>query len=306
MENKTITIRSVYKVKQYYIQPLKQKNGMNHPFVKKVRINPNGESEMILSEKEMNDPESQYFIPEDMEIFIEDGTTFNLADPLQRNKWLAIQDSELIVPTRGAKDEHGNLIIDGDKRRYGLAELYVDVPGEESEKSVNKRKLITKAWTYIENDSAAGRLTKVKLLGKVMRNAPESDIADYLYQKAEAKPELVIDLYTSPDSVLKLLLIDAREKNVIRKINQLFMYGDTVLGATDEAMILFLKTPSNKRVLEAIKNETYPDFVRTVNSNLDGQQDPNDENPGLALTNEDPIPEISEVDKQLNKGKNNK
>jgi len=265
MENKIITIRSVYgKLKQYYLQPLKQRNGMNHPFVKKVRMNPNGETEMILSEKEMNDPESQYFIPEDMEIFIEDGTTFDLSNPLERNKWNAIRESDLIVPTRDAKDENGNLIIDGDKRRYGLAELYVDVPGEESLKSVSKRKLITKAWTFIENDSAEGRLTKAKLLGKAMRNAPDSDVADYLYQKAEGNPNLIIELYTSADSALKLLLIDAKEKNIIRKVTGLFMYADTSLGATDEAILLFFKTPANKKILDSIKNETYPDFIRVV------------------------------------------
>ena len=273
MENKTITIRSVYgKVKQYYMQPLKQKNGMNHPFVKKVRTNSDGTTEMILSEREMNDPESQYFIPEDMEIFIEDGTTFDLNNPLEKNKWLAIKDSELIVPSRDAKDEHGNLIIDGDKRRYGLAELYVDIPGEESSKSVSKRKLITKAWTFIENDSFEGQLTKAKLLGKVMRNAPASDVADYLYQKAESNPGLIIELYTSADSAIKLLIIDAKEKQVIKKQHGLFMYGEAVLGATDEAVIAFLKTPTNKKILDSIKNEVYPDLIRTVNT------DPNEDN----------------------------
>lgn len=29
MENKVITIRSVYKVKEYHFQPTKQKNGLN-------------------------------------------------------------------------------------------------------------------------------------------------------------------------------------------------------------------------------------------------------------------------------------
>lgn len=257
-----ITLRSVYgKVKDYYFQPLKQKNGMPLPFVKRVRINSDGSSEMILSEKELNSEESQYFIPEDMEIVVTDGTTFNLDNPLEENKWLAIKDSELIVPTRDAKDEHGNLIIDGDKRRYGIAELWVDIPGQESKRSVSRRKLITKAWTYIENDSVEGRLTKIKLLGKVMRNAPDSDIMDYLYQKAEKDPNLIIELYTSADIALKLLLIEAKDRNVIRKVNGMFMYADAVLGATDDAVILYFKTPTNKKILDSIKTETFPEMV---------------------------------------------
>ena len=265
LENKVITIRSAYgKLKEYHFQPCKQRNGLNQPFVRKVRYNADGSSEMILSEADMRDPESAYFIPEDMDIVVTDGTTFDLSDPLQRNKWLAIKDSDLIVPTRDAKDEHGNLIIDGDKRRYGLAELWVDVPGEQSEKSVNRKKLITKAWTYIENDSVSGRLTKCKLLGRVMRNAPDSDVMDYLYQKAEKSPATVIELYTSSDMALKLLIIDAKDRNKIIKKNGMFMYGDNILGATDDAVIQFCKTPANKKVLDMLKADVYPEYVRQI------------------------------------------
>ena len=263
LENKVITIRSAYgKLKEYHFQPCKQRNGLNQPFVRKVRYNADGSSEMILSEADMRDPESAYFLPEDMDIVVTDGTTFDLSDPLQRNKWLAIKDSDLIVPTRDAKDEHGNLIIDGDKRRYGLAELWVDVPGEQSEKSVNRKKLITKAWTYIENDSVSGRLTKCKLLGRVMRNAPDSDVMDYLYQKAEKSPATVIELYTSSDMALKLLIIDAKDRNKIIKKNGMFMYGDNILGATDDAVIQFCKTPANKKVLDMLKADVYPEYAR--------------------------------------------
>lgn len=263
LENKIITIRSAYgKLKEYHFQPCKQRNGLNQPFVRKVRYNADGSSEMILSEADMRDPESAYFIPEDMDIVVTDGTTFDLSDPLQRNKWLAIKDSDLIVPTRDAKDEHGNLIIDGDKRRYGLAELWVDVPGEQSEKSVNRKKLITKAWTYIESDSVSGRLTKCKLLGRVMRNAPDSDVMDYLYQKAEKSPATVIELYTSSDMALKLLIIDAKDRNKIVKKNGMFMYGDNILGATDDAVIQFCKTPANKKVLDMLKADVYPEYAR--------------------------------------------
>ena len=262
MENKVITLRTAYKVKEYHMQPCPDKNGMNKPFVKKVRYDSNGTSEMILSEAERNDPNSQYFIPEDADIKIVDGTTFNLANPLEKNMWEAIKDSDLIVPSRDARDKNGNPLIDGDKKRYGIAEIWVDVPGEESEKSVAKKKLITKAWTYIENDSVDGRLTKCKLLGKAMSNAPSADVEDYLYQKASSSPNLIIDLYTSSDSAIRLLIIDAKERGIIIKKSGLFMYGETVLGATDDAMIIFFKNVTNKAILDLIKNETYPEFAQ--------------------------------------------
>ena len=114
---------------------------------------------------------------------------------------------------------------------------------------------------YIENDTLNGHLTKCKLLGKPMMNAPATDVMDYLYQFAETDPSRIIDLYTSTDSSLMLLMIDAKERNVIRKVNGLWMYGENVLGATDDAILLYMKTPQNKVIYDALRDETYPEFV---------------------------------------------
>lgn len=78
---------------------------------------------------------------------------------------------------------------------------------------------------------------------------------------AEKSPKNIIDLYTNGDTMLKLLFIEAREKGVILKKNGLFMYGETILGATDEAVNIFFKNPSNKTIYEMIRDETYPDYV---------------------------------------------
>lgn len=259
-----ITIRCwAGKVKEFHFQPGKQKNGMPFPFVKNVRYNADGSTEMILSEAERNSEESKYFIPEDLDIVVTDGTTFDLDNPLHANIWATIKDSDLIVPSRDSKDEHGNLKIDGDTTRYGLAELWIDIPGEESQKSVSRKKLLRQAYEYIENDSLNGLLTKCKLLGKTgMTNAPASDVQDYLYTEAESNPSKVINLYTDGDTKLRLLIIDAKSKYVIKKENGLFMYGDTVLGASDDAILSFLKVPNNKAVFDLIKFATYPEFAK--------------------------------------------
>ena len=38
------------------------------------------------------------------------------------------------------------------------------------------------------------------------------------------------------------------------------MYADVVLGATDDAAILFLKDPANANVYKLIKRDTYPEL----------------------------------------------
>lgn len=256
-----ITLRSVYgKVKKYYFSPLRMKNGLYPSFVKKVRMNPDGHTEMILSEAEMNSPERDYFIPEDLVIYVEDGKTFDLDNPYERNLWEAIKNSDLIAPERDAKDEQGNYLIDGNIRRYGMAELYIDRPGVEAQRRVSKIQLINKAYNYVTDDTPAHRRIICKLLGKNMDSVSDADVQDYLYQKSETNPNLIIEIYTSSDQALKLLLIEARQKNVIRNQSGILMYADTALGMTDEAVILFLKDPKNKAVFDSLKYEVYPEM----------------------------------------------
>ena len=278
MDNKVITIRSVYKVKEYHFQPTKQPNGLNWPWVKQTRVGLDGRSEMVLSDAERNNPESAYFIPEDLDVVVVDGTTFNLADKRQANIWNAIKNHDLFAPSRDARDENGVLLIDGDAKKYGTAELYIDVPGEESERSVSRKKLIMQAFRYVEEDSVDGRLTKCKLLGKNMKYAPSSDVEDYLYQVAEKSPNKIIDLYTNGDTALRLLLIEAKDKNIIRKKNGVLMYGESVLGMTDDAVILFFKTPSNKAIFEEIKKATFPQFVQPADTDKPETKTPKTKN----------------------------
>lgn len=288
MENKIVTLRTVYKLKEYHFMPTKQPNGLNWDFVKPVRIDSDGSSYMVLSEAERNDPRSAYFLPEDLDIVVTEGTTFDLSDPLQYNKWMAIKDNDLIAPTRDSKDADGNFLIDGDKKRYGIAELYVDIAGEDSERSINRRKLIHEAEEYVFKDSENGILTKCRLLGRNMKNAPFTDAKDYLLQEADKHPQKIIDLYTGQDSGIQLMLLDAKEMNIIRKVNGWWMYGETNLGATDEAMLTFFKTPMNKPIFDALKKHVYPQFALQFenNTNKDTEVKEPDVNPGKTKKSE--------------------
>ena len=40
------------------------------------------------------------------------------------------------------------------------------------------------------------------------------------------------------------------------------MYGDNILGATDDAVIQYCKTPANKAVLDMLKADVYPEYAR--------------------------------------------
>lgn len=267
-----ITLRSVRgKVGiKYYIQPSKDpKTGRLPDCVKHV----NSQGDMILTDAERNS--GKVFIKETETFVIEDGATFNLDDDYDKAKWEAIKNCVLIAPDRYAKDNNGNLLIDGTvgwkntRPRYGIAELYIERPGYEAVRKVNRKKQIHQAISYILDDpkGSEGRLLMARLLGKHMTNVPDADVEDYLLTRAEKNPEEIINLYRGDDITIRLLFIEAKDKHVINLKNKLYIYADNiVLGATDDAAITWMKDPKNKKVLELIKKDTYPDLYETKES----------------------------------------
>lgn len=268
-DDKIIILRSVYDKAgiKYYIQPCKNKYGQYPSCIKKV----NSQGDMIMSEKERDlfSEGKAAFFPEDHLFEVYSGKTYNLDDIYQKAEWEAIQNCPLIAKDRNQRDASGNLVIDGPvssplkPTRNGVAELYIDRPGVETQRRVSKKKLIHKAESFILNDErgADGMLNMAKILGKDMENQPIADVEDFLLRIASQDPEKIIRLYTGDDISLRLLFIQAKKDKVIYFKNKLFIYADDiVLGATDDAVIAWMKDPKNQKTLELIKKDTYPDY----------------------------------------------
>ena len=268
-DDKIITLRSVYDKAniKYFIQRCKNKYGQYPSCIKRV----NSQGDMIMSEKERNDYSEgrAVFFPENHLFTIVSGRTYNLNDPYDKAEWEAIENCPLIAKSRDERDSNGNLLIDGAKStpskpaRNGVAELYIDRPGLDTQRRVSHKQLIHKAESFIYDDprGADGQLNMARILGKDMRNQPTADVIDFLIRVAEKDPKKIIDLYTGDDISLRLTFIEAKEKHVIYIKNKLYLYGDNiVLGATDDAVIAWMKDPRNQKVLELIKKDTYPDY----------------------------------------------
>jgi hypothetical protein len=249
------------------IQPCKNpQTGKYADCVKMV----DSKGDMILSEKELNDPNRLYFIKETDTFDIIDGTTFDLDEVRDRFIWEAIKYCPLIAEDYYAKDPKGNSLINGtpgwtsEQPRYGVAELFVERPGVEANRRVSRKKLKHDAESYIYNDERGydGRVLKAKLLGHKMEHMPDADVTDYLLQVADTNPEKIISLYTGGDTAVRLLFIEARDKHVINYKNKIYSYGDnTILGGSDEAAIAYLKDPKNAGIYKLIKQDTYPDLM---------------------------------------------
>ena len=222
---------------------------------------------MIL--KPGDDPD--FLIPEDRIFTLQDGTTFNLNDPYQANEWKAIENCFLIAPSRFAKGADGNYLIDGTpdvisnsnygvKSRYGRAELYVEKPGLEAEQKVTRAKLELQATNYIYQYGYEDWLTFAKVLGRNMENQPVPDVEYFLISVAKKTTEKIIEICSGGDLANRVLFITAKEAGVIRKRNGMYTYGedgDLILGASEEAVIDWMRQPKNKKTLELIRKDSY-------------------------------------------------
>ena len=271
LKSNNVVLRSVFgKVGQkYFIQPQRDSRGRYADCVK--RVDAHGDIILTQAELEKESRGEAAYIKETEVFVIEDGKTFDLNDIYDNAIWEAIKNCDMIAPDRFAKNDKGEYLIDGtidpkSKRpRYGMAELYVDRPGFEAQRRVSRRKLIVEASNYIMNDERGyeGRLLVAKVLGRDMKNQPNADVEDYLLSIAEKTPEKIINCYTGGDMQLRMLFIDAKENGVIVKKNGLYLYGDNVtLGATDNAVIEWMKTSKNQKTLALIRKDTYPEMFK--------------------------------------------
>ena len=108
-----------------------------------------------------------------------------------------------------------------------------------------------------------GRLLTARVLGRDMKNQPNADVEDYLLSIAEKTPEKIIDCYTGGDMKLRILFIEARENGVIQKKQGVYVYGEdgkVIMGATDDAVIEWMKASKNAKTLALIRKDTYPDM----------------------------------------------
>lgn len=260
--NNEIILRSAYgKVNQiYFIQPCPNpKTGKLPPCVKTVDSN----GDMILSEdeiKKMNSGEL-HFVPANHVFEIVDGTRYDLDDVVDKANWEAIEFCNWIAKDRFQRDSEGNLIIDGNSRKYGVADLYVERPGELTKAKLDKKQLVFRASQYVYEDSETERIKKCRVLGRNLNNAIPADILDFLIEKAEKDPKKIIELYEGEDWKMHLFILDAIDRGVLRRSDGIYKYDDKMLGGSLEATITFLRDIRFKKILDSIKRETYPELM---------------------------------------------
>lgn len=232
-EDKIITLKSVYKAGKTTVQPVRDGFG-GHKGIK------------ILSEDAKR--KLSYWAESDSKFEIKDGTIFDLSNEKQRITWEWVKHCGCIAET-----EEECQFTKG-------AEFYPYIEAKQAEKSVSKRLLRHKAEKLVLDDNASNYPSRALLLGVNMNGDHPTVIQDYLLTMAEQAPAKVIGIYESHDVSVRLLLLKAQEKGVIKIDNGLYRYGTISLGMTEESCVAWMLDTANKNVMESIERDVNPEY----------------------------------------------
>ena len=259
MEDRFITRFAYGKMPIIKCQPAPLENGQ---FPDHIKI-PDSNGNILYTPKEQKELDEGKIFLKSTDVFeLRDGMEWDLSNPMQDAIWKAIGHADFIVPERTAKDKNGNLMIDGDRNRYGNGDVYIERPSAIANTSVNKREKRIDAGVYIKDDSPEGIKLKCRMLGQFTEGRTTNDLKEYLYGLAEGNPDKVIDLYKGSDTQIRLLVMEAIEKRVINFRDNLYYFRDTTLlgGTTLDAVVNYLKGSENKKLFDLIKSEVMPTY----------------------------------------------
>ena len=144
MNSNKIILRTPYKITKAYLCPCKIPGTMRYPdCVRPV----NGKGEARVTREDIYT--GRYYISELDVIEIYDGKVFDLDDEIENAQWKAIEHHKVIAKARDERNEDGELIIDGNARKYGTADWYVEIPGLDANNKNEIRRKRLEAQNHI-------------------------------------------------------------------------------------------------------------------------------------------------------------
>lgn len=226
------------------------------------------------------DDPSEHYVKITDSVVIKDGSSFDLNNPIQRNKWESIKFSDLIFDSRGKVDNNNNVIAEPTEKVNSSAIFYVERIADEAKKRNTKERERTQAKNFIYGDTAAGLKLKAKILGCFIKTSTREEIEEYMVMIANTTPEKIINMYTGSDMKLHLYFIYAKEYNILQNKGGLYIYGDgNIIGRTEDDCVNYFKNPNNKLVTDRIVKEVNAAVIDSDElSQLESNEETNKEN----------------------------
>ena len=173
---------------------------------------------------------------------IVDRMTFDYDNEVDRIDWEWIVHNKEIVASRA------------ETLKSEVALFFVDNYEQEQKEKVSLRELRLKAGNLVNKMSEVERLQVMRLFGADASYLKPFEISEFLYDKAENFPEMLIQRANDQNAKEKIFIMDAVKANAIvhDEATKVFSYGSMKIGTTLESVISWIKDPENKDLVREI------------------------------------------------------
>lgn len=161
---------------------------------------------------------------------------FDLNQPNDALLFEVVKDDEMIAPSKSQINPT-------------LHRFYIEDKEKEAVATISKSKLRKKAYDVIEGLSIEQMANYAKVLGKFVQTLSASQIESALYEIADDKPQMILDVNNDKDLKYKIFLKRCLEKNYLHMDNGKYMNGKDLVGVNEDYAIQWLKDPQNGMIV---------------------------------------------------------
>lgn len=127
--------------------------------------------------------------------------------------------------------------------------FYIEDKEREATATISKSKLKAKAFEVISKLSLEQMENYARVLGKFMPGLSQTQIESALYEVAEEKPQLVLDVDSDKDLKHKIFLRRLLDRQILHMDNGKYMNGKDLVGLNEDFAIHWLKDPMNSSLV---------------------------------------------------------
>lgn len=196
-----------------------------------------------LSDEEKRKRE-YYIEPEKLSLKLKDGKEFDLSKEVDYLNWMWVKH----VPEIKMSFEEAQ------KSNYEVR-FYVKIEEVESQKTLSRLQLKLQAMNLVEADEPLNYSARARLLGVDLRGQSLLAQKEFIMTEAERDPARVLNVYNSDSLGIKLLVLNALDKNIIQYDQRIYSYNTVTLGMNEDAVVEFLTRAVNRPVRDLIEKE---------------------------------------------------
>jgi hypothetical protein len=178
-------------------------------------------------------------------ITLRDGLVFDLNNDVDRINWNWVKHSPVLA-------------MSFSDAQQSKATFYVHIEGREAQAKNNLVERKFKAMEMVMKDSPTNYENRALLLGMDMTNEHPEVIKDYLLETANKNPDQMLRIYRDKSMRINLLFVTAKKQGKITFSNDVYRYGSTILGTTEESCIAYLQ--DNRDILDLLDRDVNPQY----------------------------------------------